>query len=232
MSGGYAATPMSSRNCRKCGVTKPESEFYVRKAGTPSYGSYCRACARAAAKQWRLNNPVLDLAKRKAYYTANSIHLKKKARERYQKNKGTPRGVAMLEAARAYRQENSHHYKALLKAWDSKNKDRRRENFRRWRIKNPEIIKMYSAKRRGLFTRARGGCTAEQLKARFDFYGGKCAYCGRDGDLAADHVIALERGGTNFPANFRPACKSCNSSKGAKSLWKWRPEMFTKSIAV
>jgi 5-methylcytosine-specific restriction endonuclease McrA len=30
-------------------------------------------------------------------------------------------------------------------------------------------------------------------------------------------VIPLSVGGTNWPANLRPACRSCNSAKGASS---------------
>jgi hypothetical protein len=38
-----------------------------------------------------------------------------------------------------------------------------------------------------------------------------------------DHVKPLARGGSNWPANLRPACKSCNSRKGARWPFEQRP---------
>lgn len=77
--------------------------------------------------------------------------------------------------------------------------------------------------RRAMKMRAPGRCTKEQLRARFAFYGDRCAYCNAIAE-AADHVKSLSRGGSNFPANFRPACRACNSSKGSKKLFsEWKP---------
>jgi 5-methylcytosine-specific restriction endonuclease McrA len=44
-------------------------------------------------------------------------------------------------------------------------------------------------------------------------YGGRCAYCGDDGPLQADHRVSLARGGTNSIENILPACASCNAKK-------------------
>lgn len=63
-----------------------------------------------------------------------------------------------------------------------------------------------------------GGCaTAAQVRARIDYYGGVCAYCGGPYEHL-DHVIALARGGTNWPANLRPSCACCNLTKHVKRL--------------
>jgi len=48
-------------------------------------------------------------------------------------------------------------------------------------------------------------------------HGGRCAYCGRDDlPLEQDHVGALSKGGEHSTANVVPACKPCNSRKGAR----------------
>jgi 5-methylcytosine-specific restriction endonuclease McrA len=51
-------------------------------------------------------------------------------------------------------------------------------------------------------------------------WGYKCAYCSR---LAThlDHVEPLSRGGTDTENNIVPACRTCNLSKGAKTLAEW-----------
>lgn len=43
---------------------------------------------------------------------------------------------------------------------------------------------------------------------------GICHICGEDGADTRDHVIPISRGGTNSPANLKPAHRGCNSSKG------------------
>lgn len=53
--------------------------------------------------------------------------------------------------------------------------------------------------------------------------GRACAYCGAVGEeLHCDHIIPLVRGGSNLIENLATACRSCNLSKGAKSLAQWK----------
>jgi len=44
-----------------------------------------------------------------------------------------------------------------------------------------------------------------------------CAYCGKHADTT-DHVWPRSRGGDDHSNNLVPACRSCNSSKGNRSL--------------
>lgn len=55
----------------------------------------------------------------------------------------------------------------------------------------------------------------------FERDGHLCVYCGSSEDLTCDHVIPLVRGGSNEHANLATACRSCNSSKGDKTLEEW-----------
>ena len=41
--------------------------------------------------------------------------------------------------------------------------------------------------------------------------------------MSIDHVVPLSRGGKHEIENLLPACRSCNSSKGAKLLEEWLP---------
>ena len=56
------------------------------------------------------------------------------------------------------------------------------------------------------------------------FFGNRCAYCGKETALEQDHVIPITMGGGYTANNIVPACKSCNSSKGAKPVNVWFPE--------
>ena len=52
--------------------------------------------------------------------------------------------------------------------------------------------------------------------------GAFCAYCGAtDVPLELDHIHPRSRGGADSPDNLTPACKRCNTSKGAKTLDEW-----------
>jgi hypothetical protein len=62
---------------------------------------------------------------------------------------------------------------------------------------------------------ASGIATAQQIAARVAYYGGLCWIC-REPYEAIDHVKPLAKGGSNWPANLRPACRPCNSRKGAR----------------
>ena len=48
-----------------------------------------------------------------------------------------------------------------------------------------------------------------------------CCYCGSSNDLTVDHLIPTKRGGANAGDNLVWACRSCNSSKGARDALEW-----------
>jgi 5-methylcytosine-specific restriction endonuclease McrA len=91
-----------------------------------------------------------------------------------------------------------------------------RENSRRWEQLNPD--KKYAASRNYVKRKAAapGRATAEQLRARAEVYDFRCYLCGVEvgPNPIMDHVKPLVKGGSNWPANRRPVCRSCNSRKG------------------
>lgn len=60
----------------------------------------------------------------------------------------------------------------------------------------------------------------ESIKACWDH---RCAYCNGvpidDASLTLDHVRPRSRGGQDLSSNLVPACKSCNTDKGATRNW-------------
>jgi HNH endonuclease len=55
----------------------------------------------------------------------------------------------------------------------------------------------------------------------FERDGFSCTYCGSEKDLHCDHVHPKSKGGDEAPGNLTTACKSCNLSKGDKTLTEW-----------
>ena len=52
--------------------------------------------------------------------------------------------------------------------------------------------------------------------------GHACTYCGSQDALSLDHVIPWSRGGQDTLANLVTACRSCNSSKNARTPDEWQ----------
>jgi 5-methylcytosine-specific restriction endonuclease McrA len=100
----------------------------------------------------------------------------------------------------------------------------------KWRENNLEksrIIKLQAEhKRRALKLNALiDDFSFEKWLQRKEVFGNKCKYCGieetKEIKLTQDHVIPLSRGGKHMLANIVPACKSCNSRKGTKTIKEW-----------
>lgn len=64
------------------------------------------------------------------------------------------------------------------------------------------------------------GQLAEDEKLKL-FLPQACCYCGSKELLVADHLIPTKRGGENKGDNLIWACRTCNSSKGAKDMLEW-----------
>lgn len=126
----------------------------------------------------------------------------------------------------AYREKHRIIARASYARATPERKERIKQRRERWLQESPEVMHALRVQRRALELFAPGFCSAEQLKARFEFYGDRCAYCGAPAE-SADHVIALSRGGSNWPANIRPCCTPCNSSKRNKTLSVWKAERST-----
>jgi hypothetical protein len=57
-----------------------------------------------------------------------------------------------------------------------------------------------------------GMITPEEVEAVLAV--GQCRYCGVEmPDLTLDHIVPMDKGGPNLPANLGAACRTCNISK-------------------
>jgi len=205
-----------------------------------------REAVRKSTAKRRAADPEAARARRRAYYRKNLEHSRAQARGYYAKDPTDAResryawrdsnrdkvAETRRRTYRKYRLENIR--KAIEYAycnrevlsvrrrnrWDA-NKEHEKRLNKQWRTNNPHKVIGYSAKRRARIGSATGVFTREQLQARVDLFGGCCAYCGKPA-TSIDHAIALARGGSNWSANLRPACKSCNSSKNASDWRKWK----------
>jgi 5-methylcytosine-specific restriction endonuclease McrA len=137
---------------------------------------------------------------------------------------------------------------AATAAWQLANPEKTRAQADRWRERHGKryareyywktrdsrrtLRQAAWQRRKARLLNAKGDATPEAIAARFAYYGNCCAYCGWPEDLSIEHVIPLSRGGTNWPANRRPACGLCNRSKGARLLSEWSPRWATVTYEV
>jgi hypothetical protein len=74
----------SQKACRKCGETKPLSEFYPQKGMKDGYRHNCKACHSLAHKDWYAKNVDYEKARVKKWQQANSDRVNSVNRRRRQ----------------------------------------------------------------------------------------------------------------------------------------------------
>lgn len=181
--------------CKKCGDEKPFDDFPKESRVKDGRAATCRACCNLRDNAWRLANPE----------RAHAINVRWRANHPGETTK----------RARAWRLANRERHNTACNKWARNHKDKVLERKHHWNQANKLRLCLYQHARRTRERNARGAATPTQIEARIALYGARCWRC--DAPFQAlDHVIPLTKGGTNWPANFRPICKPCNSSKGAK----------------
>jgi 5-methylcytosine-specific restriction endonuclease McrA len=158
-------------------------------------------------------------ANQKRWYQENKAKATAKAKEWAEKN-----ADRVKELNR--KQEAKPETKTKRRQWERDNPEKMTAKHRRWRHNHPAKAKLVGYRRRQLQKDAPGTFTDDELRARIDFYGHRCYLCGCNWDAlpskdqTIDHIIPLSKGGTNWPANLAPACRSCNSKKGGNQYTK------------
>ena len=123
-----------------------------------------------------------------------------------------------------YRAENPEKVRAAVAKWQAENPERLKASQAKYFRANPDKFRAKCQRYRAKKRNAAGDWSAADWKAKLEYYGYRCRYCGihksdtNEGWLEADHAIPLSQGGTNFISNIVPACKSCNCSKGTKTF--------------
>jgi 5-methylcytosine-specific restriction endonuclease McrA len=112
-------------------------------------------------------------------------------------------------------------YKKHKREYQKKNRDYSRSH--------PEVSKAAKAKRRTRIAKGGGSFSAKQWLNLCNSYNNKCSRCNKRKRLEADHVIPVTKGGSSDISNIQPLCRSCNASKGTKTIdYRKQPESSAK----
>ena len=200
----YRKTPDAKQRARQYAASydRKHKDHLRAKARVRYVSSIAtRQKAHALAARWRKENPERKRQLAREYGARNRDRINTRSRAGYAKNR-----EQLRERASAWRSENREKDRTHKRRWGRDNPEARRANWHRYRSRSKS---------------APGSFTVEQMRARFAFFGDRCAYCGSTEKLTIDHVIPLSRGGTNWPSNLRPACRSCNSAKRDRVPAEW-----------
>lgn len=135
--------------------------------------------------------------------------------------KGSPKGQALLhrtsaarkEAHGAWRERNKADLRKKGSAYRQANLPRRKAALASWLKANPEKVRALSHRRRARELGAEGSFTGAEWSAILEAYGHRCRYCASPNNITCDHIVPLAKGGTNWPWNLQPLCRTCNSKK-------------------
>lgn len=177
-------------------------------------------------KEWNKRNPEKVKEYTNRYNTKNKEKVLEKSRiamkERYRINPEKIKEInkrSYLKHIEKRRQEGRDKY--------TKNPEKAKQRALEWGKKNPKkksrIMVFQNAKRRSRKLGNGGsGFSIDDWKKVKEYFGNKCAYCGKESDrLSIDHFIPICRGGMDDASNILPACLGCNVSKGKKDPFTW-----------
>jgi 5-methylcytosine-specific restriction endonuclease McrA len=162
------------------------------------------------ARRWREKNPD----KVRAYA------------KRYEKDNRERRRLAALaepaskkrSRSRAYSKRYPNKVRSAQRRWRLANKTRVKREYQDWVRRNPDKKRAYDAKRRALKLQTTQDSTGAIALRTAELCLLPCAVCGAEDRIEIDHIIPLARGGTHTCDNLQPLCKTCNCSKGAKTM--------------
>lgn len=179
---------METQVCNKCGKEKPLTDYYFR-SDSKTYRKDCKDCFKQAKAERESKPGIKELRALKE-------------RERRAKDDGT-----INAKAREY--HRSEHSKNVSRKWTKSNMDKIRNCNRTQRaLRKFALLADKSA-------------TAKEVKAWIDSQKPICAYCSAElseNQIQLDHIMPLSKGGSHTIDNFAISCKSCNCSKGNKTL--------------
>lgn len=197
-----------TKRCSRCHEIKPVSDFSVYGSKSKQPGriySRCRACECAKAKTYYHEHHDEVRTSRNAWYAEHRDEQRIAKREVYQANR-----EQAIERQANYNKAHRAEQASYACKWNREHPAERHQNHLR---------------RRERYRNAPGYSTPAQIMARVEYHGWRCYYCGVLLDrstLTLDHRIPLSRGGSNWPANYVPACMFCNVSKRDRKESEWR----------
>lgn len=151
---------MENKFCRKCGETKPKSEFGIRSKNQPYLRSYCKECTNKDRKQWGINNPDKVRHNDRKRYWKDPERSRRKRRECHNRAKQRdPEGVKKKK--REYYLNNREEIILKAKKYHKENPHIHKKSVRNYAVKNPHVSRATVIRRRARKLKATLGRESE-----------------------------------------------------------------------
>ena len=204
---------ISTKRCPKCKRDLPRDAFGRDKRTPTGLICYCRECTKVINADKRIRYAETIALHQKAFRDTHKAEIHERNQQYYAENR------ERLVAAEAARREGSREQRRAYDCirWADQSSGRK-ERHAVWRAQNPEVVanskRSYRARKKG----AVGKHTQADIDTIMEMQKGKCAYCRTAirKKYAVDHIVALTKGGTNWPTNLQLVCTPCNSRKRNK----------------
>lgn len=222
--------------CLKCGP-RPISEFHKDSSKSDGLYPVCKACRKPLTAASYIKNYDSVRSKQKAAYHADPE--KHRAASKAYHDQQRERDPLALKAYHdsyylSHKDQwkgyiaNQDHEKVLAKkrAYRDTHREQVRAGVRDWFRRHPHASRLAANKRRASWARIEDTLTTEQLEETLEYFNHRCGYCLVDlrtlpSKLRTfDHIIAIKRGGSNTQDNVIPCCKSCNSRKKDRPIFR------------
>jgi 5-methylcytosine-specific restriction endonuclease McrA len=120
-------------------------------------------------------------------------------------------------------------YKEKTLRWHKANPERVKAASQRYKRKNREKVYFWNNNRRARLMNAKGSLSFDQWETIIQMHDHRCVYCYQKLETPTqEHIVPLSSGGRHDENNVVPACLSCNSRKGSRSLLRF----LCKEVAI
>lgn len=230
------------KQCKRCGETKPFSEFRKQYKSKDGHEHVCIACNQnkikhtfvdevegktcTVCKQWK---PLIEYGVNRNLSDGLSNLCKECARTKVRRYWAADPVAWAEKNKRSYRKNRSKR-KQTSSEYRERNiesvREYDRERSRKRYEENPEQRHSYTHARRAREKQAVGSFKPKEWKALKQKYENKCLCCGKtepEIKLTPDHVVPISAGGSNDISNIQPLCLPCNLQKATKVI-DYRPK--------
>ncbi len=230
--------PFVIKICARCKriLVANEMNFGKDKRIKNGLKGACKNCRRIEGEKYYKENKDEINKKHKQYYEENKDVIKERNKQYYEENKDE-----INKKHKQYYEENKDWFKEYHENYDrqyyEENKEKIKEQSKKYREENPHIYFNSGNKRRQLEENQGEGITKDQWLEMMEFFNWRCAYSGiefswhnEERDRSVDHIISLNKGGTNEIWNLVPMCMRYNNSKHTKDMLEWyqQQEFFSE----
>jgi 5-methylcytosine-specific restriction endonuclease McrA len=219
---------MTGKCCNKCKQLKDVSEFSKHTRNKDGLDTHCKTCIKEYADAKREHIKELG---RKSYYKNREKEINE-ARLYGYKQRGTVIPDDLVEFMNNHRVEKipirykeyrERDGKRLLE-YKRNNKEKMKLEYKKYSAtpRGKECNRLKSLRRRARKTNTENTLTTEEVKFLYVLQSGKCGCCGKEFSniikYELDHIVPVASGGGLTLGNTQLLCRSCNASKGSKTI--------------